>query len=45
MAPGAFADLIAVPGDPMADVTLLERVSLVVKGGVVVREEPHSLSH
>jgi imidazolonepropionase-like amidohydrolase len=45
IAPGAKADLIAVAGDPMADVTLLERVALVVKGGVVVREEPHSLSH
>jgi imidazolonepropionase-like amidohydrolase len=45
LAPGAKADLIAVAGDPTADVSLLEKVFLVVKGGVVVREEPHSLSH
>jgi len=38
VAPGAKADLVGVPGDPLSDVTLLERVTLVVKGGVVVRE-------
>lgn len=32
--PGAFADLIAVGGDPLADVTELERVRWVMKGGV-----------
>jgi imidazolonepropionase-like amidohydrolase len=45
LVPGAKADLIAVAGDPTSDVALLEKVFLVVKGGVVVREEPHSLSH
>jgi imidazolonepropionase-like amidohydrolase len=39
LAPGAFADLIAVPGDPLADVTELERVTFVMKGGKVVRNE------
>ncbi|MBV6522613.1 MAG: Imidazolonepropionase [Gemmatimonadaceae bacterium] len=34
---GKFADIIAVPGDPLADVTQLERVSFVMKGGEVVR--------
>jgi imidazolonepropionase-like amidohydrolase len=35
--PGKLADLIAVPGDPLADITLLERVSFVMLGGEVVR--------
>jgi imidazolonepropionase-like amidohydrolase len=34
---GRFADLIAVAGDPLADVTELQRVAFVMKGGVVVR--------
>ena len=39
IAPGAFADLIAVQGDPLADVTELERVTFVMKGGKVVRND------
>jgi imidazolonepropionase-like amidohydrolase len=35
---GRYADLIAVDGDPLADVRLLERVRLVMKGGVVVKK-------
>jgi imidazolonepropionase-like amidohydrolase len=34
---GKFADLIAVTGDPLKDVTELERVTFVMKGGVVYR--------
>jgi imidazolonepropionase-like amidohydrolase len=34
--PGRFADLVAVDGDPLADVTLLERPRTIVKGGVVI---------
>jgi imidazolonepropionase-like amidohydrolase len=37
IAPGRFADLIAVSGDPLADVSELERVVFVMKGGVVVK--------
>jgi imidazolonepropionase-like amidohydrolase len=37
--PGRFADLIAVEGDPLADVTVLERVRFVMKGGHVVKNE------
>jgi imidazolonepropionase-like amidohydrolase len=38
--PGKLADLVAVQGDPLADIGALERVLLVIKGGVVEREEP-----
>ena len=36
--PGKRADLIAVSGDPLKDVTVLKSVSLVMKDGVVYRE-------
>ncbi len=36
--PGYFADIIAVPGDPTADISVLTRVSFVMKGGVVYRK-------
>ena len=36
--PGKFADLIAVDGDPLQDVSILENVKFVMKGGNVVRE-------
>jgi imidazolonepropionase-like amidohydrolase len=35
--PGAFGDLVGVQGDPLADVTVLERPVFVMKGGEVVR--------
>jgi imidazolonepropionase-like amidohydrolase len=37
--PGKWADIIAVDGDPLADVTTLERVRFVMKGGDVVKNE------
>ena len=40
--PGKFADIIAVDGDPLADVTTLERVKFVMKGGEVVKNELRS---
>lgn len=32
---GKFADVVAVPADPMADIQQLERVNFVMKGGRV----------
>ena len=40
IAPGKLADLIAVPRDPLADVSALEHVHFVMKGGVVHRHDP-----
>ncbi len=37
VAPGAFADLVAVAGDPLADIRQLEHVEFVMKDGVVFR--------
>jgi imidazolonepropionase-like amidohydrolase len=37
LTPGKAADLIAVKGDPLADVTLLQHVTSVIKGGVVYK--------
>lgn len=39
IAPGMPADLIAVSGDPLADVTELERVRFVMRGGTVYRAD------
>ena len=36
--PGYLADVIAVPGDPSQDITVLQKVSFVMKGGVVYRK-------
>ena len=36
---GKFADIIAVPGNPLADVTQMQHVRFVMKGGLVVRND------
>jgi imidazolonepropionase-like amidohydrolase len=36
---GKLADLVAVPGDPLDDIALMERVGFVMRGGVVYRDE------
>ena len=35
---GKFADIVAVPGNPIDDISLMERVSFVMKGGKVITE-------
>jgi len=37
--PGHYADIIAVDGDPLQDVTTLEKVKFVMKGGLVYKSE------
>jgi imidazolonepropionase-like amidohydrolase len=36
--PGYFADIVAVPGNPLDDITTLQHVNFVMKGGAVVRQ-------
>jgi imidazolonepropionase-like amidohydrolase len=35
---GYFADIVAVAGDPLEDISVLRNVSFVMKGGVVYRK-------
>ena len=36
--PGKYADIVAVPGDPLADIGLMKRVGFVMKGGQVYKQ-------
>jgi imidazolonepropionase-like amidohydrolase len=38
IAPGKLADIVAVKGDPLSDISLLEKVDFVMKGGEVYKE-------
>ncbi len=40
LSPGHYGDMIAVAGDPLADIRVLEKVQGVIKGGVVVKAPP-----
>jgi imidazolonepropionase-like amidohydrolase len=40
---GRLADIIAMPGDPIADITVTERVSFVMKEGKIIRNGPPSM--
>ena len=35
---GKFADVVAVPGDPLADISLMTKVSFVMKAGKVYKQ-------
>jgi imidazolonepropionase-like amidohydrolase len=37
--PGKFADIVAVSGDPLADITVMENVFFVMKGGEMIKNE------
>ena len=37
---GKYADLIAVEGDPLADISVLRQVKFVMKGGTIVKNTP-----
>lgn len=36
--PGKFADIVAVPGDPLKDISVMEKVDFVMKGGVIYKK-------
>jgi imidazolonepropionase-like amidohydrolase len=38
--PGKFADIVGVDGDPVADVSTLEHVRFVMKGGEIIKNQP-----
>jgi imidazolonepropionase-like amidohydrolase len=42
IAVGRYGDLIAVAGDPLSDVSVLQTVAFVMKGGEVVKQLPRS---
>jgi imidazolonepropionase-like amidohydrolase len=39
--PGHYADIVAVKGDPLSDITLMEHVAFVMKGGNIVKDPAH----
>jgi imidazolonepropionase-like amidohydrolase len=39
--PGHFADIVAVEGDPLADITVMEHVAFVMQGGHIIKDPGH----
>jgi imidazolonepropionase-like amidohydrolase len=37
--PGKYADIVAVPGNPLDDIKLMQKVDFVMKGGVVYEKD------
>ena len=42
LAPGKLADIVAMPGDPFADIAATAHVDFVMRGGTVVRRPDES---
>lgn len=42
--PGKYADVVAVKGDPLADITRMQAVEFVMKGGTVYRRDGHPVA-
>jgi len=45
IAVGRMADIIAVPGNPIEDITVMQKVSFVMKGGVIYKSEVKELAN
>jgi imidazolonepropionase-like amidohydrolase len=45
IAPGLQADIIALDGDPLKDITAVRRVAFVMKGGIVYKNAAHGATH
>jgi imidazolonepropionase-like amidohydrolase len=39
--PGRYADIVAVNGDPLADITVMEHVEFVMQGGKIIKDPAH----
>jgi len=39
--PGRFADIVAVQGDPLSDITVMEHVAFVMQGGRIIKDPAH----
>ena len=39
---GSFADVIAIPGNPLVDISVLEQVAFVMKGGDIIKQATHN---
>ena len=38
---GKYADIVALKGDPLADITLLQKIDFVMKGGEIYKSAVH----
>jgi imidazolonepropionase-like amidohydrolase len=39
--PGRYADIVAVQGDPLSDITVMEHVAFVMQGGRIIKDPAH----